>query len=125
MKEHPEVYERMIAAYVIGYSITEDYLTQNPHLKFATGPDDIGVIISYNTEAPDVAAGVNPVVWPGALVINPIHGRERKRWLLRRKVWDHGCRIQQQRNSNKYPNMLTPRLIKPKVSWCAVQPMKK
>lgn len=25
----------MIAAYVIGYSITEDYLKANPHLKFA------------------------------------------------------------------------------------------
>jgi hypothetical protein len=72
MKEHPEVYKRMIVAYVIGYSITEDYLAQNPHLKFATGADDTGVIISYNTEALDVVAGVNPVVWPGALVINPI-----------------------------------------------------
>lgn len=28
--------------------------------------------ISYNTEAPDVPQGANPVVWPGALVINPI-----------------------------------------------------
>jgi len=54
MKENPKVYARMIAAYVIGYSITEDYLTKNPHLKFAEGPDDTGVIISYNTEAPEV-----------------------------------------------------------------------
>lgn len=72
MKSHPEVYKRMIAAYVIGYSITGDYLAQNKHLKFAESADDTGVIISYNTQAPDVAQGVNPVVWPGALVINPI-----------------------------------------------------
>lgn len=71
MKENPEVYSRMIAAYVIGYSVTEDYLAKNPHLKFAEGPDDTGVIISYNTEAPTVV-GNNPVVLPGALVINPI-----------------------------------------------------
>jgi hypothetical protein len=72
MQEHPEVYARMVAAYVIGYSVTAPYLAANPHLKFAEGPDDTGVIISYNTEAPDVAAGTNPVVLPGGIAINPI-----------------------------------------------------
>lgn len=72
LKDHPEVYERMIVAYVIGYSITDEYLSENPHLKFAQNADDLGVIISYNTEAPDVALGANPVILPGALVINPI-----------------------------------------------------
>ena len=72
MKENPQVYDRMIAAYVIGYSVTDDYLAKNPHLKFALGPDDTGVIISYNTEAPTVLAPGNPVVLPGALAINPI-----------------------------------------------------
>ncbi len=51
-KEHPEYYERMVAAYVIGFSITKDYLESNPHLKFATGESDTGVIISWNTEGP-------------------------------------------------------------------------
>jgi hypothetical protein len=74
MKAHPEVLSRMVAAYVIGFSITPEYLANNPHLKFATGPDDTGVIISYNTEAPDVAPGVNPVLSTTGigLVINPI-----------------------------------------------------
>ena len=72
MKEHPQVYGRMIAAYVIGYSVTDDYLAKNPHLKFAKGPDDTGVIVSYNTQAPNVAANGNPVVLPGAIAINPI-----------------------------------------------------
>lgn len=71
MKENPEVYSRMIAAYVIGYSVTDDYLAQNPHLKFAQGRDDTGVIISYNTQAPTIE-GTNPVVLPTAHVINPI-----------------------------------------------------
>lgn len=71
MKENPEVYARMIAAYVIGYSVTPEYLAMNPHLKFAEGPNDTGVIISYNTEAVKVK-GKNPVVLSGALVINPI-----------------------------------------------------
>ena len=71
MKAHPDVYKRMIVAYVVGYSITPQYLSQNPFLKFATGPDDTGVIVSWNTEAPTVK-GTNPVILPGGLVINPI-----------------------------------------------------
>jgi len=71
MKDHPDVYKRMIAAYVPGYSITPQYLQQNPELKFATGPDDTGVLISYNTVSPTNSAP-DPVVLPGAMVINPI-----------------------------------------------------
>lgn len=75
MKDHPDVYSRMIAAYVIGNPVTQEYLDNNPHLKFATGPDDTGVIISYNTEAPDVT-GINPVLYGMVgLVINPINWR--------------------------------------------------
>ena len=73
MKDNPEVYQRMIAAYVIGYPVTSTYLTNNPHLKFAEGPDDTGVIISYNTQAPSVVPPHNPVVSNiVGLVINPI-----------------------------------------------------
>ncbi len=70
MRENPEVYNRMIVAYIIGYSVTDEYLAENPHLKFAEGPNDTGVIISYNTEAP--GATDNPLVFPGAISINPI-----------------------------------------------------
>lgn len=48
MKEHPDVYESMVTAYVVGYSVTEEYLAANPHLKFAVGVEDTGVFISYN-----------------------------------------------------------------------------
>lgn len=71
MQSHPDVYKRMIAAYVIGYSITDEYLKQNKHLKFAEGADDTGVIISYNTEAPNVKEK-NPVLMDNAIAINPI-----------------------------------------------------
>ncbi len=72
MKEHPTVYQRTIAAYIFGWPITSEYLAQNPHLKFAEGPDDVGVIISYNAEAPDIPI-VNPLL-VGLIgnVINPI-----------------------------------------------------
>jgi pimeloyl-ACP methyl ester carboxylesterase len=79
MKDHPDIYSRMIAAYVIGNPITDAYLTANPHLKFAEGPDDTGVIISYNTQADyfftqDPPVQPNPVLY-GMVgrVINPIN----------------------------------------------------
>jgi hypothetical protein len=71
MAEHPDVYERMIAAYVIGYSVTKDSLKEYPHLKFAESATDTGVIISWNTEMPGVTER-NPVILEGALAINPI-----------------------------------------------------
>lgn len=71
MKTHPDVYERMIVSYVVGQSITREYLAQNSHLTFATGSDDTGVIVSWNTEAP-VVDGKNPVTMPGGIAINPI-----------------------------------------------------
>ncbi|MBE6440962.1 MAG: DUF3089 domain-containing protein [Desulfovibrio desulfuricans] len=76
-KAHPEYYERMVAAYVIGYSVTKDDLKANPHLKFATGESDTGVIISWNTEGPkNVKENArNVVVLPNAISINPLNWR--------------------------------------------------
>lgn len=71
MGKNPKVYKRMIASYVPGYSVTPQYLEQNKELKFATGAEDTGVIISYNTVAPTTTMP-DPVVLPGAMVINPI-----------------------------------------------------
>ncbi len=74
-KEHPDYYKRMVAAYVIGYSVTRDDLEEYPHLKFATGEADAGVIISWNTEGSrNVEENVlTAVVLPNAISINPIN----------------------------------------------------
>ena len=71
-KEHPEYYERMVAAYIIGFSVTKDDLEANPHLKFATGESDTGVIISWNTEGPKNIEenASNAVVRTNAISIN-------------------------------------------------------
>ena len=61
----------MVAAYVIGYSVTQQELADNPHLKFAEGPDDTGVIISYNTVSADFEGNLSTAL-PGAVTINPI-----------------------------------------------------
>ena len=72
-KEHPDYYKRMIAAYVIGFAVTKDDLKNYPHLKFATGESDTGVIVSWNTEGPGNANAKNMVWMPGAISINPLN----------------------------------------------------
>jgi hypothetical protein len=69
--KRPAVQARMVAAYLIGASITQDYIDRNPTLQFATGADDTGVIVSWNTEASSIA-GTSPITSPGSLAINPI-----------------------------------------------------
>ena len=75
MAKNPEYLDNMVAAYVIGYSVTEEYLARNPHLKFAQGADDTGVIVSYNTEGPGNQDRFNCVVQEGAVSINPVNWR--------------------------------------------------
>jgi len=72
LEKDPEVYSRLIAAYVIGYSVTQSELDAYDHLKFATGEADTGVIISYNTVSPNFTG--NLATWlPGSIAINPIN----------------------------------------------------
>ena len=74
-KEHPEYYSRMIAAYPIGYAFTKAEFEAYPHMKFATGECDTGVIITWNTEGPknrEVNAHTC-VLQPGSMSINPLN----------------------------------------------------
>ncbi len=76
-KEHPDRYERMVAAYAIGYSITKEDLETNPHMKFATGETDTGVIISWHAEGPkNVEANLplpNLIIGKNGISINPLN----------------------------------------------------
>jgi len=69
---HPEVVKRTIAAYLIGFAITPEYLAQSG-LGFAEQRDDTGVIISYNTESPAATASPFVDLLPGGIAINPIN----------------------------------------------------
>jgi hypothetical protein len=68
----PEVLQRMVAAYIIGFPVLDEFL-ERTGLPFATGETDTGVIISYNTESP--AAGINPFTSfvRGVHAINPVN----------------------------------------------------
>jgi hypothetical protein len=69
-----EYSEKLVAAYCIGWRITEADLTKYPHLKMAEGEKDTGVIVSFNSEAEGVedsiivpngtkTLGINPLNW--------------------------------------------------------------
>ena len=73
MKEHPEHYSKMIAAYCIGDSLTRTYLEKNPHVKAAERADDLGVVVSWNTEGPANKGKDCLVVSPEAMSINPLN----------------------------------------------------
>ncbi len=61
--------DRLVAAYVIGASVDEAYLTEHPWLQMARGETDTGVIISYNAadarmEKPETREyAINPLNW--------------------------------------------------------------
>ncbi len=69
--DDPGLLSRLVAAYLIGYSVLSDDLKEYPWMKFATGASDTGVIISYNTQA--AGATGSPVLVDGALCINPLN----------------------------------------------------
>lgn len=68
----PRLNGQLVAAYLIGWRVTPEDLTNYPFLKMAQNSGDTGVIISFNSEAvgihsslivPDKTLGINPLNW--------------------------------------------------------------
>lgn len=70
-----EVNRLLVACYAIGWSITEEEIAEYPHLRFATGEDDTGVIISFNSEAESVTDSILIPEGTRTLAINPLNWR--------------------------------------------------
>jgi len=70
-EKNKQALKSLIAAYMLGFAVTSYELEANPHIPFAQGAEDTGVIVSYNTEAPGVTAP-STLLLPGAVSINPI-----------------------------------------------------
>ena len=66
-----EAYERMVAAYAIGYRISDEEVEQYPQLHPATDSTGTGTIISYNSVASPEAACA--VLSPSDICINPVN----------------------------------------------------
>ena len=69
----PKLAKRMVAAYLIGWCITERDTAAAPQLKPAQGESDTGVFVSWNTEAPDVTASALVPRGARSLCINPLN----------------------------------------------------
>ncbi|MDD4636549.1 MAG: DUF3089 domain-containing protein [Bacteroidales bacterium] len=66
-----ELRNKLVAAYIIGYSVTDDDLAQCEWLKIAESADDIGTIITYNTQS-EFATG-SLVLLPHTHCVNPLN----------------------------------------------------
>lgn len=66
-----ETYRRMVAAYIIGTSISQEMLSDCPRIRPAQQGDDTGVTICYNS-----VRDASCALWPrSAVAINPINWR--------------------------------------------------
>ncbi len=66
----PALMNQLVAAYLIGYSVTEQDLEQCHWFRIADSARDIGVIITYNTQSAE--ATNSPVLLPAAQCVNPL-----------------------------------------------------
>ena len=73
--DDPLLQESLIAAYCIGWKITEDDLAMFPELRMAEGEYDTGVIVSFNTEAVDADGSIIVPEGTRTLGINPLNWR--------------------------------------------------
>ena len=69
------VNDLLVACYAIGWRITEEELEEYPHLRVASGEDDTGVIISFNSEAEDITDSLMIPAGTRTLAINPLNWR--------------------------------------------------
>ena len=65
------VENQLVAAYIIGWSVTGQDLKDNPALTMCTSADQVNCFISYNTVA-DGRQKVAPTIRQGAVVTNPL-----------------------------------------------------
>lgn len=65
----------LVACYAIGWRVTQEELDQYPHLRFASGADDTGVIVSFNSESEAVTDTLILPAGTKSLAINPLTWR--------------------------------------------------
>ncbi|MDD3336361.1 MAG: DUF3089 domain-containing protein [Eubacteriales bacterium] len=71
----PTLQDRLIAAYCIGWRITDEDLESYPWIIPAAGADDVGVVISFNSEAEGI---MDSLIVPNGTkthAINPLNWR--------------------------------------------------
>ena len=67
------LYDQLVAVYAIGWPCTEEMTAQYPQIVPATGEDDLGVVVSFDCEAPEVTETLITPAGVRALTINPLN----------------------------------------------------
>ena len=67
------LYEQLVAVYAIGWPCTERLVSQYPQIKPAVAADDVGVVISFDCEAPELAETFITPIGQKAYTINPLN----------------------------------------------------
>lgn len=68
-----EMQQKLVAAYAIGWACTEDMVKEYPQIKPAQSADDLGVVISFDCEAPEVSETIVNPAGRKAYSINPLN----------------------------------------------------
>jgi hypothetical protein len=68
-----ELQDQLVAIYGIGWAVTEDMVEAYPQIVPANSADDIGVVISFDCEAPEVTETIVNPAGQKAYSINPLN----------------------------------------------------
>ncbi len=71
--DDPKYQKRLVAAYCIGWKLTEDEIKAYPHLKPAQGETDTGVIIAFNSEDKEITSSLIVAEDEKTYSINPLN----------------------------------------------------
>ncbi|MBR2782722.1 MAG: DUF3089 domain-containing protein [Firmicutes bacterium] len=70
-----ELYSRLVAVYAIGWPCTPELTAACPQIKPAAGAGDLGVVISFDCEAPEIEETMITPAGVKAVTINPLNWR--------------------------------------------------
>ncbi len=68
-----ELYNRLVAVYAIGWPCTKELVSEYPQIVPAQSAEDLGVVISFDCESPDVAETFITPAGTEAYTINPLN----------------------------------------------------
>jgi len=71
----PGLRDRLIAVYALGWQLTRDFVRDNPWVRPAQGPDDTGVVVTFDCEAPGLEGTFLNPLGSWSYSINPLNWR--------------------------------------------------
>lgn len=71
--DEPQYSDKLVAAYLMGWSFYEEELSKSPWIKMATGETDTGCVISFNSESVETTTSFVVPAGKKTLAINPLN----------------------------------------------------